>query len=185
MTTDNQPISAVQAAALLLALLPELARAETYPQWSDGTGAEVRRQRVTLYDDAGDILGADRDEHRSVLWVLMQVEGGDWDRPQTFDVAAATLSRTYPVVASAPLWLSPMAAAFAAPDAGALLEQRHQLEDPAEPPLGGAQPDPGRDCARSLADGLMQPVAWGDDAPCEPEFVERDTVDVPVQGGAL
>lgn len=180
----NQPISAARASALLLALLPELARAETYPQWSDGTGEPRRGQRVTLYDAAGDILGADRDEHRSVLRVLLRVEGGDWDRPQTFDVAAGMLSLTYPVVA-APLWLSPMAAAFVAPDAGALLEQRHQLEDAAEPPLGGAQPDPGRDCARSLAAGLMQPVAWGDDAPCEPEFVERDTVDVPVQDGAL
>lgn len=156
MTTDNQPISAVQAAALLLALLPELARAETYPQWSDGTGEPRRGQRVTLYDAAGDILGADRDEHRSVLRVLLRVEGGDWDRPQTFSVAGESLSLTYPVVPSlpAPLWLSPL-----------------------------AEPDPARDCPASLAAGLMDPPDWSDG--CEPEFVERPTVDVPVAGEAL
>lgn len=179
MTTDNQPISAARAAALLLTLLPELARAETYPQWSDGTGEPRRGQRVTLYDAAGDILGADLGEHRSVLRVLLRVEGGDWDRPQTFRVTDAALTLTYPVVTAVPLWLSPAAG----PDLGALLEQRHQLLDPAEPPLAVA--DAARDCAASLDAGLMQPVGWGDDPVCVPEFDGRRTVDVPVVGEAL
>lgn len=178
MTTDNQPISAAQAAALLLAVLPELARAETYPQWSDGTGAEVRRQRVTLYDAAGQIVGADQAEHRSVLRVLQQVEGADWDRPQTFDVVAETLSLTYAVVAAVPLWLSP--AAVPVPP-GALLEQRHQVLDPSEPPLGGACP--AADLAASIAAGLMQPVVWDDDAGCVPVFATaRPVQDVPTGG---
>jgi hypothetical protein len=174
VTTDNQPISAARAAALLSALLPELARAETYPQWSGGTGVPRRGQRVILYDAAGDILGADRDEHREVLRVLMRVEGGDWDRPQTFSVAAESLALTYPVVSAVPLWLSPAAAD---PHRVALLDvQRHEVDDDPEPPLGGAQPKPlpvpdvARDCARSLADGHMTPVVWlprgGHDAGC-------------------
>lgn len=156
MITSNQPISAARAAALLSALLPELARAETHPQWSDGTGVPKRGQRVTLYDAADQIVGADRDEHRSVLRVLLRVEGGDWDRPQTFSVAGESLFLTFPVVDAVPLWLSPAADV---PDAGALLEQRRQLVDAAEPPLAVA--DPARDLAVSLAAGHMQPAVWG------------------------
>jgi hypothetical protein len=198
VTTDNQPISAARAAALLLALLPELARAETYPQWSDGGGAVVRRQRVTLYDAAGGIVGADQAEHRSVLRVLMQVEGGDWDRPQTFDVAAEALSLTYAVVDAVPLWESPLA--VDPYRLAQLVAQRHELEDDPEPPLLSdgdvstaadypdwvpPHTDPAADYAASVAAGHTTPVAWEDAPVCEPVFVERTAEDVPVQGGAL
>jgi hypothetical protein len=176
-----QPISGIEAAATLADLLPELARAETYPQWSDGTGEPRRGQRVTLYDAAGNILGADRDEHRSVLRVLLRVDGGDWDRPQTFSVAAESLSLTYPVVPSllVALWDSSLAAAV--PSAGALLEQRHQLEDPSEPPLAVA--DVARDFAASVAAGLMELPDWG---VCDPKPAPaRPVADVPVAGEAL
>jgi hypothetical protein len=179
---QNQPISAERAVDLLVPVLPELARAETYPQWSDGSGEPRRGQRVTLYDAAGDILGATRDEHRAVLRVLLRVEGGDWDRPQTFDVAAGTLSPTFPVVLSLPEALGDVDSYRAAQ----LDAQRHELEDPAEPPLAVRElpePDPARDCARSIADGHMTPVDWGD---CDPQPAPaRETADVPVQGDAL
>lgn len=202
----NQPISAARAAALLSAMVPEMARVGLYPQWSDGTGAVVRRTRALPFDADGRIIELPFGQQRDVSAVLRRIGDVDLERPQVLDVATGEVSPVFgPPV---PLWLSPAAdgddcpcergevsgkcsprgcsPTAGVPDAGALLEQRHQLEDPAEPPLGGAQPDPGRDCARSLAAGLMKPVAWGDDAPgCEPEFVERDTVDVPVQGGAL
>lgn len=58
---------------------------------------------------------------------------------------------------------------------GALLEQRHQFLDPAEPPLGGAQPEVARDCARSLAEGHMTPPVWDDD-PAPTRRVQEDLV---------
>lgn len=182
-----QPISGMEAAALVADLLPELGRAETYPQRSDGTGTPRRGQRVTLYDAAGDILGADREEHRQVLRVLLRVKGADWDRPQTFDVVSGTLSLTFPVVLSLPEALAPAADLYRRAQLDA---QRHEVEDDPEPPLGGAgplaEPEPGRDCARSLADGHMVPPVWDDAPVCEPEFAPvRETEDVPVVGGAL
>lgn len=198
--TDQQSITPEQAAEVLAALLPGLGRAETYPQWSDGAGEPVRRQRVTLYDAAGDVLSVGLGQHRAVLRLLLRVEGGDWDRPQTFTVDGATLALTYPVVPSlpVPLWDSP--AAVSVPSVGALLEQRHQLEDDAEPPLAVAAP--GADFARSLAvdvaAGLAESVEmWAartgtnrtGTAPasvCEPEPAPaREVADVPVQDGAL
>jgi hypothetical protein len=213
VTTDNQPISAARAAALLLALVPELARVELYPQWSDGNGEVVRRTRAVPYDGEGRIIEFPPVEQAVVSAVLRRIGDMDPYRPESLDVVTGEVTPVAPP--PVPLWLSPAAVpeltagwlpngghdadcayvgglgsctcspTAGVPDAGALLGQRHQVEDPSVPPLGGAQPDPARDYAASLAAGHVQPVAWDDDAPCEPVFVERDTVDVPVQGGAL
>lgn len=191
---ETESISPAQAAALLLALLPELARAETYPQWSDGTGETVRRQRVTLYDAAGGIVGADQCEHRSVLRVLQRVEPADWDRPQSFDVAAGTLAlRSVPCrgcgeahegdpdrcryCTGCGVDHDPADCGYR-PSLGALLEQRHQLEDPAEPPLAVSD-----DYVTSLAVGLMTPVVWGA-RPVSLRRRSRPATDTPA-GGAL
>jgi hypothetical protein len=113
---ETQPISGAQAAALILALVPAVARVETYPQWSDATGPAVRRQRVILHDADGRIIGADRAAHTAALRSLRRMDGGDWDRPQSFDVASGVLSLAMPVVVSLPEaladlprspWLSP------------------------------------------------------------------------------
>lgn len=93
------------------------------------------------------------------------------------------------------------------PTVGALLEQRHQVEDPAEPPLGGAQPDPAADFARSVREGHVSLPDWGDGwrpngghdidcayvggvGPCtcaddDTTVPARPVEDVPVPGGVL
>lgn len=188
MTTDNQPISAACVAALLSAMVPELARVELYPQWSDGTGVVVRRTRAVPYDAAGDIIELPFGQQRDVSGALRRLDAAsvDLDRPQWLNVATGEVLPVLPPVR--PLWLSLGLVAGrddAAPSLGALLEQRHQLEDPAEPPLGGAQPDLARDYVASVAAGHVQPVVWEDAPVCEPVFTERTAEDVPVVGEAL
>lgn len=198
----NQPISAADAAKALCALVPEAATVRLLPQVSDG-GGEMRHWTWTSFYTAGDswIDSVSAELSTSVLWMLRQVPGRDIMRPQVFDVAAAEW-RPMPVAPPVALWDSPLAGwapngghdadcayvgwvgpcSCSAPDAGALLEQRHQVEDPAEPPLAVAA-----DYAASVAAGYVQQPAWGDaddDADCEPVFAPaRDTV--PVVGGAL
>lgn len=104
VTTNTQPISGAEAAAAIAGLVPGVTRVETYPQWSDGAGPTRRHQMVTLLDGNG-VAGADQATHREVWRVLARLDG-DWDRPQTFDVAAGELSPTFPVVMSLPEALS-------------------------------------------------------------------------------
>lgn len=65
------------------------------------------------------------------------------------------------------------------PTPGALAEQRHQVEDPAVPPLTGAEPSP--DYLASVAAGYVDPPVWEDDVP-EPV---REVATVPVAGEVL
>jgi hypothetical protein len=71
---------------------------------------------VILHDADGRIIEADRDAHTAALRALRGLDGGDWDRPQSFDVASGVLSLAMPVVMSLPEaladlprspWLSP------------------------------------------------------------------------------
>jgi hypothetical protein len=66
------------------------------------------------------------------------------------------------------------------PVAGALAEQRHQIEDPAVPPLAARQPVTDRDFEASRAAGYVDLPDWGDTT-----VPARQTVTVPVVGEAL
>lgn len=181
---QNQPISAAQVAQTVQAWVPGAAEVRLAPgHVSDGTG-EVRVTSTYVAFFAADGAWID-DVSLSVsdmlLHPLSALPGRDRLHPQVFDVESATWRGASPVVLS-----PPEALAGPAPSRGALLEQRHQLEDPAEPPLAVRDlpvPDPARDCARSLAEGHMDPVDWG---VCDPQPAPaREVADVPVQGGAL
>ncbi|MFI0897710.1 hypothetical protein [Streptomyces sp. NPDC020983] len=205
MNYNDQPISAARAAALLRHLVPSVARVELHPQWSDGSGETVRRTRAVPYNAEGDIIELLTVERRYVAGLLRRLDGAavDLDRPQTFDVAAGTLTATFPVVLSLPeALLSPAADAYRAAQ---LVAQRHELEDDAEPPLAVAVPDAARDFARSVADGFVTLADWpprgghdvgcayvGGVGPCSCASVcdpqpapARPVADVPVVGEAL
>jgi hypothetical protein len=213
---NSQPINSAKAARLLSALMPAVARVELYPHWSDGGGETRRRTEAIPYDAGGRIIDLEPEVRREVCAVLRRLGDVDLDRPQWLSVPSGAVEPVFPVVMSLPEalgddhdhvyryfgphagrrcvscnrpWFMDGSGEVAAVDsyrAAQLVAQRHELEDPAEPPLAVrtvVEPDPVRDCARSLADGHMTPVDWGD---CDPQPAPaRETADVPAQGDAL
>jgi hypothetical protein len=179
---NSQPINSAKAARLLSALMPAVARVELYPHWSDGGGETRRRTEAIPYDAGGRIIDLEPEVRREVCAVLRRLGDVDLDRPQWLSVPSGAVEPVFPVVMSLPEALGDVDSYRAAQ----LVAQRHELEDPAEPPLAVrtvVEPDPVRDCARSLADGHMTPVDWGD---CDPQPAPaRETADVPAQGDAL
>lgn len=180
--TEVNRISAERAASLLAVLVPGVARVELWPQWSDGDGgAGSRRIRPTPYDAEGRVIDLEPEFRRVMAAMAERIGGVDLDRPQWLSVPSGAVEPVFPVVESLPvaLWGSPVA--VVPPTVGELLVQRHEVEDPAEPPLGGAQPS--QDFARSVADGFVSLPDWGD---CDPQPAPaRPVADVPVVGEAL
>lgn len=184
---QNQPISAAEVAQAVRAWVPDAVEVRLAPaEVSDGTGKVcVNSTWVAFFASGGAwIEDVTLPVSEMLLRVLSALPGRVRTCSQVFDVAAAGWEPRAPMLSVLPLAASPVAEALAA-DAyrvAQLEAQRHELEDDAEPPLAVAVPDPAADFARSVRDGFVTPVDWGDDPQPAPA---RDVTDVPVQDGAL